>query len=158
MRILQRATYHINFLCLAVALFLACSACRNSAAHCYLCQGIPHNEPCIISLATGNVAVLSAGGYGHTELSFTDGISVTGINGESCRATIPIDGEEMNPALFCEDCRALIEATPNNGYVLADLHDLGNIQLYPIEDMTIRDYTLTVGLSDAGYEVQMVTS
>lgn len=102
--------------------------------------------------------VLSVGGAGHAALSMIDGVSVTGINGESCRATILIGGEEMNPALFCEDCRALIEDTPNNGYVLADLHNLNSIKLYPLEDQTIRNYTLSVSKLDFGYEIQMTKS
>ena len=97
-----------------------------------------------------DIAVLSAGSYGHAELIVTVGVSVITENGNSCKATFPTSGGDMNPDLFCDNCRSLIEATPNDGYVLADLHDLENVQLYPIEDTTIRDYTLTVGESDGG--------
>lgn len=139
-----------------VAALIACSACGQSSSHCYLCQGIPQDEPCIVNLATGEIAVLSAGSYGHAELIVTGGISVITENGNSCKATFPTSGGDMNPDLFCDNCRSLIEATPNDGYVLADLHDLQNIQLYPIEDIMIRDYTLTVAESDAGYDVRMI--
>ena len=144
-----------------VALLMACSACGRSSSHCYLCQGIPQDEPCIVNLATGDIAVLSAGGYGHAELSVTGSISVTGENGESCKATHPASGGDMNLHLFCENCRSLIEATPNSGYVLADLHDLSNIQLYAIEDatITIREYVVSITATDDGYwKIQVVTS
>ncbi len=152
---MNRAKYTQIIIIFIIVIALALSACGRSPSHCYLCQGIPHDEPCIVSLATGEVAVLSGGCYGHAELSMIDGVSITGINGTSCKATIPITGEQVNPALFCEDCWALIEATPNNGYVLADLKDLSNVQLYLIEDIIIRGYTLTVSMADNGFEVQM---
>lgn len=139
-----------------VAALIACSACGRSTEHCYLCQGIPQDDPCIVNLATGDIAVLSAGGYGHAELSITGDVSVTGENGELCRATIPITGEQVNPALFCEDCWALIEATPNNGYVLADLKDLSNIQLYSeLEMLACKIYEdNAIGkLTDARYAI-----
>ena len=99
LRILRRLKHAFELLPI-IALLMICAACRNSSSHCYLCQSVPYNEPCIINLATGEIAVLSTGGYGHAELSIIGGVSVTGINGESCRATIPANGAEMNPALF----------------------------------------------------------
>lgn len=133
---------------LSLVIVMVCTACSNShASHCYLCEGIPYDEPCIVSLATGDIAVLSTGGYGHASLSNTGGVSVIGYNGESCRATLPIMGEALNPDLFCDDCKTLIDTTQNNGYVLADLHDLTDIQLYPIEtgaSYAIRTYDVTI--------------
>lgn len=145
-----------------VAALMVCSACGRSSSHCFLCQSIPQDEPCIVNLATGDIAVLSAGGYGHTELSVTGGITVVGENGESCRATIPISGGEMNPNLFCDNCRSLIENIPNNGYVLADLHNLSGIQLYVIEDrvaITIREYVVSIdATNDMYWEILVVAS
>lgn len=153
----------ILFLCL-FALLLCVPACTRSGrqAHCYLCQGIPHDEPCIVDLATGDIAVLSAGDYGKVAWSFSGNILVTGKNGESSKATIPAAEQEVNTVLFCDDCMALIETTPNTGYVLADLHDLGHIQLYSIAvDTTpvIRNYALSITATDnARLEIQTVTN
>ena len=155
---MNRAKYTQIIIILIIVIALALSACGRSPSRCYLCRGIPHDEPCIVSLTTGDIAVLSAGSYGHAELIVTGGISVIAENGESCKATLPTSGGDMNPDLFCDNCRSLIEATPNDGYVLANLHDLENVQLYPIECITIRDYILTVSVADNDYEVQMVTS
>ena len=155
---MNRSKYTEIIIVLIAVITVTFTACGRSSSHCYLCQGIPHDEPCIVNLATGEIAVLSVGGYGHAELSMIGGVSVTGINGESCEATIPISGEKVNPALFCEDCRERIAATPNNGYALADLKALSNVQLYPIEDIAIRNYILTVSTADNAYDVQMVTS
>lgn len=159
LRILRRLKHGFELLPI-IALLMICAACRNSSLHCYLCQGIPRDEPCIVNLATGEIAVLSVGGYGHAELSFIGGVSVTGINGESCKTTIPKSGEEVNPALFCEDCRSLIEATPNSGYALADLRDLDNIKLYSIEagnSFTIRDYNIQIEAGADGERIVTAT-
>ena len=159
LRILRRLKHAFELLPI-IALLMICAACRNSSSHCYLCQSVPYNEPCIINLATGEIAVLSTGGYGHAELSMIGGVSVTGINGESCRATIPANGAEMNPALFCEDCRELIEAAPNSGYALADLRDLDNIKLYSIEagnSFTIRGHSIQIEAGADGERIVTVT-
>lgn len=144
------------FLSLCISIIISLSACESSTSHCFLCEGVPHDEPCIVNLATGEIAVLSVGGYGHAELSLTGGISVTGENGETCFAIVPAIGEEMNPNLYCDDCLALIKATLNNGYVLADLGDLSHIKLYSIKDTAIRNYTLSVRETDKKYEIQVM--
>ena len=141
--------------CVAVVIIVL-TACGSSTSHCYLCEGIPHDEPCVVNLATGDIVVLSVGGYGHAALSITGGISVTGENGELCSAIIPSASEEMNPRFFCDDCLPILEATPNTGYVLADLSDLSNIKLYSIKDTTIRNYNISVSKSETAYEIQMV--
>lgn len=52
--------------------------------------------------------------------------------GETC-AIIPAAPREVKADLFCENCLALIEATPKSGYVLVDLCDLDSISLYSVE-------------------------
>ena len=140
-------------LCLSI-MIIALSACGSSTSHCYLCEGVPCDEPCVVNLATGEIAVLSVGGYGHAELSLTGGISVTGKQGESCSALVPAIGEKVNPNLYCDDCLALIEATSNTGYVLADLGDLNSIHLYGLESGTaikLGNYTVSVSESIEGF-------
>ena len=156
MKCYRKEVFRIICLFAAASLLLLCTSCGHSADHCYLCQGISHDEPCIVNLATGEIAVLSTGSYGHAEMTFTGGVSVTGENGESCHATIPQTSEAVDSNLYCTDCLALIETTSNNGYVLADLYNLNSIKLYPLEDQTILNYTLSVSDLGAGYEIRMI--
>lgn len=68
-------------------------------------------------------------------------------NDHICRAYLPAETEPMAPEQFCQDCRALVSGICTEGYVLADLYDLDDIQVYAIADgksYIIRDYTVTV--------------
>ena len=52
-----------------------------------------------------------------------------------------------------------IDATPNNGYVLADLSDLSSIRLYPVEGgeaITIRDYDISINGDDDYMRIQVI--
>lgn len=141
-------------LLLALIALLPCLAsCRRIAAHCFLCQGVPHSVPCVVNLSTGDVAELSPGGYGHIAFSTVGGVTVTSNNGEACTATLTALGKDMDPALFCNDCRELISQVPNSGYVLADIWDLTNISLYPIEvgaSFPIGEYIVSIAEGDRG--------
>lgn len=134
-------------LLLFLAALIILSSCNSATKHCFLCQSVPQNAPCIVNLSTGEIAALSLGGKGLISYSVVGGISITGQDGLSCVASLPIIGEEMNLALFCDDCKALISPIPNNGYVLADLHSFDNIQLYPIaagERFSINQYDISI--------------
>lgn len=55
--------------------------------------------------------------------------------------------EPMNMEYFCHSCRSLLVMTDREGYVLADLFDLNDIQIYSIEDgseYTTRDYMVSI--------------
>ena len=72
---------------------------------------------------------------------------------------IPIEPQAVNTSLYCADCLALIETTPNNGYVLADLSDLSSIQLYPVEGgeaNTIRGYDIFIHADDDYIRIQVI--
>ena len=87
---------------------------------CALCadRGTAWDVPCLVKLETGEVAEI----------------------GVDQSVTLPKDAVYISPNLFCHDCRAkiadVIEAPDlfTEGYVLADLHDLKDIRIYPITD------------------------
>lgn len=99
--------------------------------YCALCDGTAWDAPCLVTLATGDVAEIA--------------------DGQS--ATLSKEGVYISPNLFCHDCRAkigdVIEAQNlyTTGYVLADLHNLRDIRIYAIadgEEYEIQGYTVEI--------------
>lgn len=141
----------IVLLFVLISLLACLAACQQTAPHCFLCQGIPRSVPCVVNLHTGDVIELSPGGYGNISLSTIGDVSVMGTNGESCTATIPSAGVDVDPDLFCDACMELISQVANTGYILADLRNLTDITLYPIEGDTtfpIGEYIVSVAEGD----------
>lgn len=120
-------------------------SCGARGSHCYLCQGIPYEAPCLVDLSTGDVAPLTVN-ENDDAVSFQilGNAHIEQLPWET-HATIPAELHPVNTALFCETCMELIEATPNCGYVLADLSDLSSITLYPIENSKV--------ISIKGYDI-----
>lgn len=130
--------------------------------NCALCGGSRRHAPCLIDLSTGEVGELRvytphpylAGEIadeqqtGTLDFFYCAGIMTTcDTNDHICRAYLPAETEPMASEQFCQDCRALVSGICTEGYVLADLHDLDDIQVYAIADgksYIIRDYTVTV--------------
>lgn len=142
-------------LLITLSLFFCISACHcpKVKGRCFLCQGVPRGVPCAVNLHTGDVAELSPGGYGHMSYASIGGVTVIGYNGERCTAMLSAVGEDMDPALFCDDCRELIAQITNAGYILSDLRDISDISLYPIEigaTFTIGEYIVSVAEDDNG--------
>lgn len=130
--------------------------------NCALCESSRRHAPCLIDLSTGEVGELRvytphphlAGEIadeqqtGTLDFFYCAGIVATcDTNDHICRAYLPAETEPMAPEQFCRDCRALVSGICTEGYVLADLYDLDDIQVYAIADgksYIIRDYTVTV--------------
>ena len=132
---------------LCFVLLLLFTSCGRANKHCYLCQGIPYEAPCLVDLSTGNVAPLTVSeNYDAVSFHILGDARIEQLPGET-HATIPVEPQPVSTSLFCEDCMTRIDATPNNGYVLADLSDLSSIRLYPVEGgeaITIRDYDIFI--------------
>ena len=130
--------------------------------NCALCGSSRRHAPCLIDLSTGEVGELRvyaphpylAGEIadkqqtGTLDFFYCAGIVTTcDTNNHICWAYLPTETEPMAPEQFCQDCRALLSGICTEGYVLADLYDLNDIQVYAIvegESYIIRDYTVTV--------------
>ena len=54
---------------------------------------------------------------------------------QRCVAYLPEKvGGEIEPSYYCRDCRTKLTKVATQGYVLLDLYDLNEIQVYPVED------------------------
>lgn len=127
------------FACVVLMLLVSVlgSACGRRVSHCYLHEGFAYDGPCIVDLSTGDITDVSViGDKGYMQITTHKGISVMQFPEDHTSISLSGEDKSVNTALFCDDCLALIEAVPNNGYVLADLRDLGDIRLYPIEEGT----------------------
>lgn len=136
----------LRILC-AAFLILFCSACGKVNSHCYLCGAPPSAYPCIVELSTGQAAELRPAEYGTAAFSNIGFISLSSGDTMSMTAAIPAEGEPINRTLFCDRCLAMLDSTPNNGYILADLHDPSDVEVFGIEDGAaprVGDYNITV--------------
>lgn len=143
-------------------------------AHCALCadDGVVNTYPCLVRLETGQVGQIDVYDIGaeylqeiiqfqetgvYTTFSFVLGglVENTATEAHSSTSTVNIPKEALHidPKLFCHDCRARIgeaidgAALYTTGYVLADLYDLNNIRIYPIEEdakYNIQGYTVEI--------------
>ena len=144
---------------LCFALLLLFTSCGRANKHCYLCQGIPYEAPCLVDLSTGNVAPLTVSeNFDVVSFQILGNARIEQRPGET-HATIPAEPKPVNTGMFCEDCMPRISATPNRGYVLADLSDFSRIQLYPVEGgeaNTIRGYDIFIHADDDYIRIQVI--
>ena len=129
------------------ALMILLISCSGGARHCYLCSGFRYERPCVIELSAGNIAELKPAGKGNAIFTSVGKISVRSSDQNGVTATVPVDGDIINRSKFCDSCLAIIDRMPNNGYLLADLQDLNNIDLYEIKDgvsVVIADYAISI--------------
>lgn len=140
---------------------------------CALCtdKEIVRTYPCLVKLETGQIGQIRVFDIGSEYLEEIKQFQETGIytysffatgcfaentttaESSTTSLTLPEKPLYINPYLFCHDCRAKIgtvieeERIYLEGYVLADLYDLENIQTYAITDgaaYNIRGYTVDV--------------
>lgn len=68
----------------------------------------------------------------------------------TCMIKLPRWKGQILGEIFCRDCRAKLAAISESSadyYVLAELYDLENVQVYPVTagaEYHIRDYTVTI--------------
>lgn len=122
-------------LVLFLSLFGGCASnVADKADHCYLCEGLSYDGPCLVDLATGNVAELAPGkSSGYAAFSYCGEAVIRTLAGEYSEAAIPMKNGDVNSYYFCDDCLQDIAEVADGGYVLADIHDLDNVRLYEIE-------------------------
>lgn len=132
---------------------------------CALCsEGMPYHAPCLVNLSTGQIGELKV--YAHhpsqqgeiapMEMQPTGTFNFQPCAGlmairdtcaHTCKVTLRAEIGLINPALFCKECRQLLAGAGLDGYVIADLYDLDNIQAYSIQsgmNKVIRDYQVSV--------------
>lgn len=146
---------HLRAMFCVLMLMLLLSGCGK---HCYLCQGIPSDAPCLVDLSTGQVVEMTAdndpGAIIWTSLG---GAQIT-LESNRASAIIPTDDRTMDASLFCKDCLALLSELPDSGYVIADMQDPGNLSLYPAQtdaSYSIREYEVTVTISGDGLHIEV---
>ena len=142
----QRKTMH--FLLLSFVILICLSGCGRSRSHCYLCEGLAYEAPCLVDLATGDVAELKPRAN-EDQLVWTgySSIMVEQRPDGSALAMIPDNNQEIAWELFCDSCIAALDATARGGYILADLADLNSIRLYTIEaeqSFPLRQYDVSI--------------
>ena len=124
----------ISLILLFVVILLCLPGCSRSKSHCYLCEGLAYEAPCLVDLATGDVAELKPlDNEGHLTWTRYSGITVEHRPDGAVLATIPDSNQKIARELFCDNCLAAIDNTACEGYILADLEDLDSISLYTIE-------------------------
>lgn len=143
---------------------------------CALCEngrGISYHTPVLVNLSTGEVGELQV--YDPdprhcnelAEVQSTGTFSfiyVAGLIGyrdtcdHSSNVTLPKEKEPITPSYFCHDCRTILTGTANEGYILADLYNPGEIVTYAIENnttYTIRDYDISISSRDKSNELSI---
>lgn len=66
---------------------------------------------------------------------------------QTCRVYLPEDNPSLKNKNFCKACRAILEDYKDAGFVLADLYNREEVEIYGISEgvtHTIRDYEVTV--------------
>lgn len=116
---------------------------------CALCgkggDPIWYHAPCLVNLSTGEVGELTiydphrslVGEIAKTQQTGTFSLlHCAGLTAArdtcnyTCSVTLPQEQDQMAPAFFCLDCRALLAEVAQKGYVLLDLYDLQDITAY----------------------------
>ena len=129
---------------------------------CALCNAERgHQALSLMNLSTGEIGQMEVYVYGVTKqgkldpreaqfsgtFNFQQCAGLTAIRDtdfHTCQVTLPAERELMNPTLFCKDCRQFLARAGLEGYVIVDLHDLDNVQAYPLRGEVIRDYRISV--------------
>ena len=140
----------------------SCALCRNHA-------GAKVHAPCLINLATGEAAELSVYDPDPTEVGEVSAITKKGYTSfftgagamiqqnsdlEYCEATLSQKEETIEPGHFCYECRRILADLDKNGYVIADMYDPKEVDVYTLWDgakYEIRDYLVTVNETDNGW-------
>ena len=129
---------------------------------CALCNAERgHQALSLMNLSTGEIGQMEVYVYGATKqgkldpreaqfsgtFNFQQCAGLTAIRDtdfHTCTVYLPEERELMNPAHFCKECRQLLARAGLEGYVIVDLYDLDNVQVYPLRGKRIRDYRVSV--------------
>ncbi len=147
-----------------ICLMVCVSSWLGHSGSCALCNSCPYHEPCIISLATGDIIPLTfydphpfrAGDLAEEQ---TDGYSsliyypsFSGWRDTNSRETIGnVQAASAAPLrrALCPSCRKKLKVYSETRFVLADLRKVENPVFYPLEDgaeVDFRCYKITVTL------------
>ena len=145
-------------LAISVIALIGCSA--QEQKKCCLCDSFRYHAPCLIDLETGNmieldlyfphptkVAELADSQPDMSTFSFVSlgNVSGTKMTGNAViEINVPSADKTNNPAL-CNSCKALLQKGYKGRYVLADLYDMNDKYLIPIEagkEMELRCYEI----------------
>ena len=128
---------------------------------CALCGyggGPRYHAPCLVNLSTGEVGEMRVYDPDPVRGWEVSGVQQTGTfsmfrcagvtaarntDAHTCTAELPRKADELIPAYFCRDCRGRIA----EGFILADLYDLTDIQTYALSgeaSYSIRGYDVSV--------------
>ena len=145
-------------LAISVVALVGCTS--QDQKDCCLCDSFRYHAPCLIDLETGdmieldlyfphetNVAELADPQPKMSTFSFVKLGNVFGTkltDSKIIEIEVPCADTTRNPAL-CKDCRELLQGEYTGRYVLADLYDMEEKTLIPIEDnkeMVLRCYEI----------------
>lgn len=117
---------------------------------CALCGyggGPRYHAPCLVNLSTGEVGemriydpdpvriweVSEVQQSGTFSLLRCAGVTaVRDTDAHTCTAGLPRRADGLAPEHFCRNCRARIAEASRRGFILADLYDLADIQVYAL--------------------------
>ena len=139
-----------------------CALCRNNAR-------AKVHAPCIVNLATGEVAELAIYDPHPTEISevtetpkkghvsfFTGAGALIEQNPDQgyCKATLAKE-EPIGPGYFCYECRRKISEIDKDkkGFIIADMYNPLSVVTYTVLDSAeykIHDYLVTINQTDSG--------
>lgn len=155
-------------------------SCFKQPEDCVLCGSGTrerHHAPVILNLATGQkdemrvydpdlprsdleIAQIQTTGT----FSFASCAGLTGRRdtcSHTCTVDVPFDATRMKRSHFCTACRELLEPHKDQGYVLVDMYNENEINVYGISEDSeyeIRDYKVTVReqVDQAEFEVEIL--
>ena len=132
---------------------------------CALCGyggGPRYHAPCLVNLSTGEVGemriydpdpvriweVSEVQQSGTFSLLRCAGVTaVRDTDAHTCTAGLPRRADGLAPEHFCRNCRARIAEASHRGFILADLYDLADIQVYALSgeaSYSVRGYDVSV--------------
>lgn len=132
---------------------------------CTLCgKGMRYHAPVLVNLSTGQmgeiqvytnhpsrqgeILPMEAQQTGTFNFQICAGLmAARDTSKHICQVSLPAERELMNPVHFCKECRQLLAGVGLEGYVIADLYDFDNIQVYSVREgghEVIRDYCVSV--------------
>ena len=145
-------------LVLSMAALIGCSP--QNPKECCICNSFRYHAPCLLDLETGEMIELALyephatkGGelaedqpkidtFSFVRLGNVTGTKLTGSR--IIEIKVPTADSTSTPAL-CENCRKMLNSDYTGRYVLADLYDMEEKTLIPIEDnkeMVLRCYEI----------------
>ena len=124
---------------------------------CALCDGQPHDVPCLLDINRGQVVEL-VGSQVPGRFQYVGAPSVLGgwdPDAQTGWVSIPEEAPALTVPLFCRSCRWKIVGNPPAVFYLADLTDPAAPVLYPIEAGTLDllGWTIATEQTDDGFDL-----